>query len=156
MPDVLGGAGLGAGGGAIAAAVVYAMDRAFGSGRTIKHLDDKVRELREDLSEEIGAIRRALERVAGHVQRLHDWHDVADPDDPSGKLWYFSVALRRAIDTLGRKVSRLLELLDDLVRRFDRYNETMERLITVVEKLRRDVDALGVVVAGMDQSQRRR
>lgn len=151
MPDGIGGAGIGAGGGAVAAAVVYALDRWLGSGRAVKNLDDRFKELREALQTDISSLRQLAERATAFAERLHDWHNVADPDDPSGKLWYFSVSMRRLLDSLQTKVSKLLELLDQLVRRFDKYNNTMEKLITVVEQLQKDVNALGLMVSGMNR-----
>ena len=88
------------------------------------------------------------------LQKLLDWHDIDDPDDPAGKIWYFSVALRRVMGTLDTRVSRLLELLDDLTRRFDKYNETLEKLITVTEKLQANVSALSIVISGIDRGMR--
>jgi len=151
MPDGMGGAGIGAGGGAAAAAIVYALDRIFGSGKAVKNLDDRFKELREALEKDIDSLRTLAERATAFAEKLHDWHNVADPDDPSGKLWYFSVSLRRHIDSLQAKVSKLLELLDQLVRRFDKYNNTMEKLITVVEQLQKDVNALGLMVSGINR-----
>jgi hypothetical protein len=151
MPDGMGGAGIGAGGGAAAATIVYALDRIFGSGKAARNLEERIREFRENVEREIKEMRSVVERAAGISDKLFDWHNIADPDDPSGKLWYFSVALRRAIESLQAKTQRLLDLLDQLVRRFDQYNTTTERLIIVVESLQRDVSALGILVSGMDR-----
>jgi hypothetical protein len=152
MPDALGGAGIGAGGGALAAAVVYALDRAFGSGRGQKRIEEKFDELKGSITT-LTSIAESAKKIA---DKLYDWHNVGDPDDPSGKLWYFSVALRRLLESLQTKVSKLLELLDQLVRRFDEYNVTMGRLISVVEALQKDVLALRVEVSGLKQGQGRK
>lgn len=154
MPDGLGGAGIGAGGGAAAAAVAYVLDKIYGSGKSAKNFNEQFREFRDELEKGLAGLVKLSERANVMAQKLLDWHDVNDPDDPAGKIWYFSVSLRKVLATLDTRVSRLLELLDDLVRRFDRYNETLEKLITVTEKLQTDVSALGIVVSGMDRGRR--
>lgn len=141
------GIGLGAGGGAIAGAVVYALDRAFGSGRAVKSLDRNFKELRDD----IAALSKLFGETSERVARLFDWHSVTDPDDPAGKIWYFSVATRKLLTTMQAGVDRLLELIGELIQRFDKYNATMERLIDVVEQLQQNVNGLGVIVSGLDR-----
>lgn len=144
MPDGLGGAGVGAGGGAAVAAIAYLLDRTFGSGRAVKNLDERFKELRESIEGDISKLSTLAEKAIGFAERLHDWHNVADPEDPAGKIWYFSVAQRRLLASMQAGVEKLLELLGELIQRFDKYNTTMERLITVVEKLQQDVNALVV------------
>lgn len=136
----LGGAGIGAGGGAVAATVAYLLDRFFGSGRSLKTMEEK-----------LDAVRGMVDRAVVVVEKLQDWHNIPDPDDPAGKIWYFSVALRRILEKMQAGINKLLELLAELIQRFDRYNQTMASLITVVEKLQRDVSALGILVSGMDR-----
>lgn len=161
MPDGMGGAGIGAGGGALAAAVVYALDKFVGSGKAVKTLDEKFKsfderlvELKTKIEGDVGDLKKLAERATQFAERLYDWHNIADPDDPSGRIWYFSVALRKLLASLETKISKLLDLLERLVVRFDKYNTTLENLITVTEKLQADVNALGLLVAGLDRGRR--
>jgi hypothetical protein len=144
------GIGLGAGGGAIAGAVAFTLDRMFGSGRSVKTLDASFKELKDEVTK-IGS---SFDGTVEKIERLFDWHSVADPDDPAGKIWYFSVAQRKTLDSMQAGVSRLLVLLGELIQRFDRYNTTMDRLIVVVEKLQTDVNGLGLSVASLDRGSR--
>lgn len=154
MPDGTGGLATGLGAGGALTTAAYLFDKLFGSGRAVKSLDDQFKELKEGLEVELKALLSKVEFTSLLVAKLTDWHDVGDPDDPSGKLWYFSVGLRKCMVSLETKVGRLLSLLEELVRRLDRYNETLEKLITVAERLQNDVSALGVIVAGMDRGRR--
>lgn len=151
MADPTGGLGIGAGGGAAAAAIVYLLDRVLGSGKIVKTLDESFKEFREALEDDLADIRRLGERNTAFTEKLLDWHDVQDPEDPAGKIWYFSVSLRKLLASMQAGVNKLLELLGELIQRFDKYNETMAKMITVVEQLQKDVAALGLVVNGMDR-----
>lgn len=144
------GLGVGAGGGAAAAAIVYLLDKFLGSGKTVKSLDEQFKALKEDFEKEFKALLVLAERSTAFTEKLFDMHNVADPDDPSGKIWYFSVTLRRIVTSLDTRMSRLLDLLEELERRFRNYNETLEKLVTVIERLDKDVTALGIMVGGMD------
>ncbi len=146
MADPTGGIGLGVGGGAAVGAIAYILDKVVGSGRQLKTFDASLKELREHLEKnllkELGDIRKLAERSSAFTEKLHDWHSVSDPDDPAGKIWYFSVGLRRAMSDMQTGVGKLLDLLRELIQRFDRYNETTVKLISVVESLQRDVEGL--------------
>lgn len=145
------GLGLGAGGGAAAGLAVYLLDRLLGSGRAVKTLDQSFRELREALEADLASIRTLGERANVIAQKLLDWHDVTDPDDPAGKIWYFSVGLRRLLTSMQAGVDKLLQLIGELIQRFDRYNETMLKLITVVERLQTEVSSLSALVNNLDR-----
>ena len=147
MPDGMGGAGIGAGGGAIAAIVAYTLDKTLGSGRAVKSLDEKFAELKAWLEADIQSLTKIAERTARFTEKTFEMHDVADPDDPSGRIWYFSVGLRNNMKSLSERVSKLVDLIEKLVSRFDQYNQTMEKLIRVVEQLQKDVSALGVMIS---------
>ena len=154
MPDGTGGAAIGAGGGAVVGAVMYALNQFLGSGRAVKGLDTSLTETRTQLEKDLAALMVELKFVSHRVSRIHDWHDVSDPEDPAGKIWYFSVALRTTLKALTDRVGRLVDLIDKVVRRFDQYNATTEKLITVVEGLQKDVQALGLMVANLDDRRR--
>jgi hypothetical protein len=156
MPDGMGGAGIGAGGGAIAAAIAYALDKAFGSGKTARLLENKFNELKEIVTREHGITQEQVASILAATMRLVDWHNVTDPDDPAGKIWYFSVGLRRTLMVMQHGVDKLMELIDRLIDRFDLYNRSIERLVVVIEALQKDVDGLGVLVASMERDVGRR
>jgi hypothetical protein len=147
MPDGMGGAGIGAGGGAAAAGLALIIDKLFGSGRAVKSIDTQFQELGQKIEDELNKIVEKATSTAELVSKLVDWHAVSDPDDPAGKIWYFSVGLRSCMKSLEARTAKLLDLLEELVRRFDRYNETLAKLVTVTEKLDKNVSALGVMVA---------
>lgn len=155
MADPTGGLGLGLGGGAAVGAIAYVLDKMVGSGRQLKAFDTSLKELREHLEKnllkEFGDLRKLSERATGLVEKLHDWHNVSDPDDPAGKIWYFSVGLRRALTDMQSGVGKLLDLLRELVSRLDRYNETIVKLITVLDVLQRDVERLQASVSELDR-----
>lgn len=146
MADPVGGLGLGAGGGAAAAALVYIFDRILGSGKVVKTLDESFKDFRESLEDDLMDLRRLAERNTSFAEKLHDWHDIQDPEDPAGKIWYFSVGLRKILASMQNGVDKLLELLGKLIQRFDRYNETTIKLISVVEQLQKDVASLGALI----------
>ncbi len=151
MPDGMGGAGIGAGGATAAAVVAFVVDKAFGSGRTLKSIDERFVELKKWLDDDIDALTKFAEMTSRLVERLYDMHDVADPEDPSGKIWYFSVGLRSNMKSLSERVSKLVDLIDMVVGRFDQYNRTLEKLIKVVDKLQSDVSALGVIISATNR-----
>jgi len=144
MPDGMGGAGIGAGGGAVMGAVMYALNQFLGAGRAIKTMDTSITEWRKEVDKD-------LENLVAMVRTLHDWHSVADPEDPAGKIWYFGVAPRRILRALDDRVGRLVDLTGKVVDRFDQYNKTTEQLITVIESLKKDIDALGLMVGRIDR-----
>lgn len=147
MPDGMGGASIGAGGATAAAIVAYVLDKAFGSGRSLKSIDDKFADLKKWLDDDIEHLTKLAENTSRHVERVFDMHNVVDPEDPSGYIWYFSVGLRGSIRSLSERVSNMVGLLSKVVDRFDQYNKTLEKLIAIVEKLQADVSALGVIIS---------
>jgi len=147
MPDGLGGAGFGLGGGAAAAVVAYVLDKTLGSGKTLSSLDERFAKFKEWIEVDLKNLTKTTESTAKFVERIFDMHNVLDPDDPSGKIWYFSVGLRTHIKSLSERVTRLVDLIDKVVNRFDQYNTTLAKLIQVVDKLQADVSALGVMIS---------
>jgi len=147
MPDGLGGAGLGVGGGAIAAVVAYVLDKTLGSGKTLTSLDERFAKLKEWLEKDLKSLATSTAAIERFSEKLFDMHNVPDPDDPSGKIWYVSVGVRTNIRSLSERVSKLVDLIDKIVNRFDQYNTTLEKLIKIVDKLQADVSALGVIIS---------
>lgn len=87
------------------------------------------------ITNSLSLVHQKMERWEDNFLRpLLDWHNVADPDDPTQKIWWNSVAQRtilrsmqalqgeevRKIEELTRIVQRLLEALEALESRMRR------------------------------------
>ena len=85
----------------------------------------------ENLRKDLSAMRKLIyEQEEKYIKPLYDWHNVADPDDPTQKIWWNSVAQRKQAATQERLTGELVDRTSELGR-------TMSRLIEVVEKLAR-------------------
>lgn len=117
--------GLGAGGGAGVAGIVWLIDKFMGSGKTTK-------EIRRDLEV---IVEKMLTPILKKVEEMHTWHDIPDPSDPANKIWYFSVALRKLLEGVSTNLDASVDVQKELISRFDRYNSLMEKLADAVARL---------------------
>ena len=111
------GAGLASGGGLLGLA--WLLSRFTGGGQS---------KLPEKFEERFTAL-------CAQVDKLREWHDVADPDDATQRIWWVSKAMRQAILETKALLARFAETADE-------QNRAVDQLIDVVEQLREDVAAL--------------
>lgn len=124
MPDPAS-LGLGAGGGAGVAAVTWLLDKLYGSGKSVKELRDELKSITEHY----------LAPTLKKIEEMWTWHNIQDPKDPAGKIWYFSVALRNLLEGVDKNLDVSVDIQKELISRFDRYNDLMEQLAVAVGKL---------------------
>lgn len=84
---------------------------------------------------ELSPVLDALAAIAEKLGKLYEWHDVADPDDATQRIWWLSKYIRRTIVGTNELLGQQTELIENL-------NKNLAALVEVTTQLRRDVAAL--------------
>ena len=141
--------GLGLGAGGALTAVMYIVNTLFGAGKSIKAINTRFKSVEKKIDEDFKDLFTQVRSNSARLKQLVDWHNVTDPEDPSGKLWYFNMAQRKSLASLENNAGHLLDLIEELVRRFDRYNEMLEKLVIITERLDKNVTELNILSIGL-------